>query len=272
MPKDPLILKSSTDKKELVRTAAEFAASDQSADIHTLVTFLSSEEFLNRLDSADDYNQPPLRLRLAKVLRTLMDNPKPAAAHAGLVSLTTEAPFIALEPRQELLVRALVAVRPAPPKAVQYWDSHSHPDSTWRHVVMDVLCDNGSEPAVDLLEKKLVDPLMDPDEKIVWMRDPILRHRLDVPLLKVCRRMVISTLEPRFKPVLVEALFDYRPDEWYVDCTNPSPPDPATASKEAKELLVEIGDHALDAYHKIALEPRTRAVIEAKLKLIRPRP
>ncbi len=199
-----------------------------------------------------------------------MDNPKPALSHPILVALTTRNDFVAIEPRQELLIRALVAVRPSPPPAIKFWDLHSQPDATWRHVVMDALCDNGSEPAVDLFEKKLIGKAYEEEERIAWMRDPLLRHRNDVPLLKVCKRMITASLEPPLKPFLVESLFDYRPDEWYVDCTPPRPPELLAATREAKTLVLEIATFILDANNKITLEPRTRAVVEAKFKLLKP--
>jgi len=269
MPKDPNILRHSTDMSELARTAIEFAASDQQADIDTLLASLSTQEFLERLDSDAKEDQSPDHLRLARVLCILMDNTKTGAAHTGLVSLTSIREFTENESRKELLIRALVAVEPSPPSVINFWDANSRPDSTWRHVVMDVICENGSEPAIRLLEKKFTDKLMDPDEVVAWMRKPVYRHRLDLPLLEACKRMITTTLAPALKPYLVEALFDSLGRYFLTSRTPPTPPDFATASRAAREILEEIAIYVLDSDNNIHLTPQTRLAVEAKLKLIK---
>jgi hypothetical protein len=261
---NPNVMATSKDAAELMRTAAAFAGSAKESDHSALRQHLGSEEFLNRLDSAEDYSQPPKRLRLARVLRTLAENPASAAASTLLV-LARSPVFTAVEQRQYLLILALVPLRPAPADAVRFWRLHSAPETVWRHVTVAALCDNGSEPALALLEEVLVHPQHDPEEKVVWMRDPLLRHRNEVPLLSCCERMITRSLPEEQRPDLLEALCDYRPNLWYVVCTPPVPPARAAASREAREILRRICQWGSA---NLKLRPSVKLAVESTLKEI----
>lgn len=261
MPKDLTILRQSRDQRDLMKTAVDFAASDQAVDHSVLLEFLNSSSFLNRLDTEEEYlNSAPKQLHIARVVRTLMDNPAPVSK-GTLLALARGGDFVSFEPRQELLVRALVAVRPSPPEAIKYWDSQSQPDSINLHLTIDALCDNGSEPAIGLLEKKLADPQQEFEYRVLWMRSSMLRHRNDLPLLRVCERMITSTLPPELRPLLVEALCDYH-REWYLSCKPPKPPPRIEATPEAKEQLRKICQFARD---NVQLTPGQRAAVESTL-------
>jgi hypothetical protein len=262
MPKDLAILTGSKDPAELIRTAVEFAGSASAADQQVLVRFLNSTEFLFRLNTAHEYNTwRPKQLRVAKVLRVLRDS-KHSSARQTLITLSAGGDFINDNwLRQELLVRALVTDQPASPQSIAYWDSQSTPMAVNRHITIEVLCDNGSPPAMALLEKKLLDPAQEIEYRIVWMRDPMLRHRNDVPLLKAADRMVRQTLPPNLRLFLLEALCDYDPD-WYPGCSRPKPPPRMLASAEAKDVLREICRYARD---QIGMSPKLESAVRSTL-------
>jgi hypothetical protein len=260
---DPRVLELSGDSQALMKTAVEFAKSRFPTDHDTLLDYLSREEFLDRLDSEDDYLGPPTQLRLARVIKFLMDNPSPDAQQV-LVSLTQKSAFVSYEPRQDLLIRALVSVRPAPMEAVQFWNQHSQPDATFLHVTIAALCDNGTRNVLALLVQKMADPELEDEGKIAWMRDPILRHRNDPPMLEACSTMLANSLPEDLRPSLVESLFDYHP-EWYLSCNPPKAPPRLEMTPEARPLLRMIGNYALQT---IPLEPSTRVAVEAGLKQI----
>jgi len=241
--KNPTILKISGDPQVLMKTAVEFARSEYPGDHNVLLEYLAKEDFLSRLDTAEDYLGPPRGLRLARVIKELMKNPS-AYGRQVLVSLTQESGFTSLEQRQDLLIRALVVVRPAPAEAVRFWDEHSMPDSPHVHVTIDALADNGSPNALTLLQQKLADPQIDPDFKVMWMRDPILRHRNEYAMLETCGRMLAGGIPPEFAPDLVEALCDYRRD-WYLSCEPPVAPPRQAMSSESRNLLQAIANYAL---------------------------
>jgi hypothetical protein len=263
MAKDPAVLEHSTDRQLLMKTATEFALSPHPADHNVLLRSLESESFLSRLDSAEDYLAPPKQLRLARIMMSLMKNPAPSSKEV-LVSLTQEARFVSFEPRQELLIRALVSVRPAPLDAARFWNEHSQPESPYLHLTIFMLADNGSPNALILLERKMADPNLEADDKISWMRDPILRHRNEVPMLETCARMLGGSLPADLRPRLVEALCDYR-IEWYLSCEPPVPPPRHAMSEQARALLGAICNRALK---DIPLEPQVEVAVETTLREI----
>jgi hypothetical protein len=255
---DLTALKTAKDPQVLLDTALECARSQEPASLNALTESLGSASFLGRLDSKADYQAPPQQLRLAQILATIADNP---AAHRVLIALTSQSAFTSFEPRQELLIRSLAAVRPAPAEAIRFWELHSTPTSPYLHVTVDALADNLSEPALQLLEKRVVDPKYDREFRIAWMRDPILRHRTDLAMLLICEHMLTTTLSAAMRPQLVEALCDYR-REWYGSDSAPRPPDLGRASGEARAELRKICELALSG---VRLTESQKAAVQSTL-------
>ncbi|WP_347988695.1 hypothetical protein [Methylomonas sp. AM2-LC] len=234
-------------------------ASGQTANEQTpLLAALASADYINSLDSPEDYIRlPPKQLRITRIFKALLRNPSPVAQKT-LLGLTEVAAFNEKDALVEILVKSLTGIRPAPPAAIKYWDAHSTPDSVHVHFVIDALCKNGSEPAIALLEQKMLDAEQDYDFKLAWIRDSILEQRNDLPLLQCCHRLLQADFPPELKGSLVEALCTYRKLEWYKSCDKPVPPPRALASREA---LLEL--QALCQYAKTNLElkiPETAAV------------
>ena len=119
------------------------------------------------------------------------------------------------------------------------------------------MCENGTDPALALLEKKLLEPDQEMEFKIVWIRDPMLRHRNDAPLLRASERMITRTLPPDLRLVLLEALCSYDPD-WYPGCAKPKPPPRVLASAEAKQVLRRICKFAKE---QMDLPPEINAAV-----------
>lgn len=235
------VLRTAKNPQVLLNTALECARSQDSASLSALTESLGSTSFLTRLDSKEDYLGPPQNLRLARILREIAQNP---TAHQVLIALTNSSAFTSFEPRQELLIRSLVAVRPAPKDAIHFWELHSAPTSPYLHVTIDALADNLSEPALKLLESRVIDPRYSREFRVAWMRDAILRHRTDLAMLQTCEHMLTTTLPVAMRPELVEALFDYH-REWYRSEHPPRPPDLDIASSEARAELRKICEYAL---------------------------
>lgn len=262
MPKDATILRTATEPKPLVDTAVEFAASADLGDQNTLLGFLNASDFLLKLNSTREYDSSrPKQLRVAKIIRVLRDSPH-AASKQTLIGLARGGAFVGDNwLRQELLVRALVSIRPATPEAIKYWDSQSTPLAVNRHITIDMLCENGSDPAMALLERKLQDPEQEMEFKIVWIRDPMLRHRNDPPLLRASERMIAQTLPGDLRYFLLEAICAYDPD-WYLGCLKPKPPPRALATPEARQVLRQICRFAKE---KMDLPPQLKFAVESTL-------
>lgn len=72
MPSSDLnVLRTSRDPKALSAHARLLAQSKSQSDHAELRTFLQSNEFLNRLDTQEQYQGPPRKLRLWEVLREI---------------------------------------------------------------------------------------------------------------------------------------------------------------------------------------------------------
>lgn len=262
MAKDINILRTAKEPKALVNTAVEFAASANPADQAVLLGFLNSQDFLLKLNTAHEYDASrPKQLRVAKIVRVLRDNTEPAAKQT-LLSLSRGGAFIADNwLRQELLVRALVSIRPAPPEAIRYWDAQSTPLSVNRRITIDMLCENGTDPALALLERKLQDPEQELEFKTVWMHDPMMRHRNDVPLLRASERMITRTLQGELRFTLLEALCTYDRN-WYLGCLKPKPPPRALATPEARDVLRRICKYAKES---MKLPPELEVAVKTTL-------
>ncbi len=238
------ILRSSRDPRELKKAAELLASSDAPRDHEVLGRYLSSAGFLGRLDTADDYRKTYAALRLTPVMETLAENRRPSADRL-LLGLIASPDYQSERLRRLLLVRALSSVRPSPPEAVKYWEEKSRPGSPLASYVVESLCANQSEPALDLLARIFADPGHDADTKVFWMHDQIMPRRYDLPLLSWSERMLSGPMPKELKPALVESLFDYRPDSWFREDDPPKPPPRAGASEGSRKALERIGRYAL---------------------------
>jgi hypothetical protein len=266
MPREPRrptqqdfnVLDTSREARDVKRAAVAFAASPVSDDHMVLGQRLASSAFLERLDLPEDYEGTFIDLRLARVIKTLMDNQEPSANQL-ILGLIHAGQFQAHVLRMQLEIRALAVVRPSPPPAIQYWDRLSSPVSPIAYDVIEALCVNQSAPAMQLLENKIADPTHERFEKLSWMRELILPRRIDDPLLACCGRLVTSTMPVDLRADLVEALFHYKPDDWYIECEPPKPPTLEAASERAKQMFIHIARFALE---QVELNPGQRIVVE----------
>jgi len=263
------ILQSSQDRNVLYRTAAGLAAGDGADGHRILASYLAQQEFLNRLDTEEEYEQAPGGLRVRKLVEILAKNPSPSAA-ATLLSLTRALAFTSDIERTEILIENLARLRPVSPAAVEFWDEHCRPDDVFHNVTIAAIVSNGSPAALALLEKKLLDPAFSEEDKLWWMRSQILAHRNDLNLLRSSRRMLEQGFLPeRLKTSLLEVLFDYRPDDWFGARDHRAPPERSLAAPAAKTELDAIGKYALS---RMQLEDRLQQSIRGVLAELQANP
>jgi hypothetical protein len=238
------VLSSSQDSNELFKAAAHLILSTNPEDHQILLRYLSQEGFLGRLDSPKDYRNRASFLRVARILRALKESSQ-ASARQILVGLTEATGFTANWDRADLLIQAVVIFRPPPPPVLKFWDDRCQPEDSFMHLTVRALVENGTEPAMALLQKKFAQPGFEDEERLWWMRTSILTHRYDLPLLRACQRMLLQGLPEHLRPSLVEALFDFRSFEWHGPDNGYTPPPLDKASPEARGELVKIGEYAL---------------------------
>jgi hypothetical protein len=255
-------LRSSSNPNELKVAAQTLAASDKPDDHKALQPFLADAGFLGRLDSEDDYRKRwRTRLRIGRVLDVLSRNEAPSAREV-VVALAEARAFLAHESRVELLIGASARVRPAPPGLVRFWQECLHPEEGSPTLTVEALVQNGSPPALELLERTMARPGHDEEDKIGWMRRSILTRRNDLGLLQCCRRMLAGSLPEDLRPSLVEVLFDYRPAEWFRPSSSAAPPPREAMSDKAKAELRAIGELALE---KVRLTREQEAAVKRTL-------
>ena len=264
-PEDREALQSSTDAREIKRAAMGLAKSRLSSDHQLLAGHLATASLVMRLDPPGSATGSYQHLRLARVMRGLMENSQPSAQEA-ILRLTDAEVFNDSFPRIQILIRALTVLRPSPPPASQYWDKYSKPGSPVAYDVIEALCINQSLPALALLENKCTDPRFTPNEKQIWMRESMLVRRYDEPLIGSCERILHGPMEITLKDLLVEVLFDYRPEEWFIECAPPKPPELAVASDPAREVLFRIGEYALAS---LELPERLRLRVNSTVDLLK---
>ncbi|HYQ47203.1 MAG TPA: hypothetical protein VER11_34770 [Polyangiaceae bacterium] len=244
--------------------AAIGEAQSEDAKRHAaLLAKLQTADFLRTLDSEADYAEAArLHLHVDQVVEALARNPAPSAQSAFL-ALTSNPAYLAEDDRVTGLIRASVNVRPAPPALLRFWDRYSRHDDGFTPITIDALVNNGSPPAIALLERKFADPTHPDEDKVAWMHSSVLTHRNDLQLLLGCERLLRSTLKKKLRPQLVETLFDYLPGEWFRPAVSYSPPELNSASPEALKQLGRIGAYALKA---VALSPTQKAAVEKRMR------
>lgn len=255
------ILDTSHDPKALAAAAFRLAASVDPADQQHLARALTSDALLSRLNAPEEYASTPERLRLRPILEALAKN---AAARETLLRLTQSETFTREGGRVDLLIAASASIRPAPPQLVAFWNKHAQPDDGFTALTIRALIENGSAPALALFERKMADPAHEDEDKIAWMRSEVLSHRDAPELLRSCERLLKSGLVSRLRGELVEVLFDYRPEIWYVPAMSYQAPLWAGYSSEARTELHALGRYALD---KLELTARQRAAVEHALQV-----
>ncbi len=258
-------------EKQIIVDALTLARSLRAEDHAELLARLKSPDFLTELDDDKAYAGRPERLRLRRILDELTRNPLDSARNV-LAALTESQPFLAEDSRIDLLIKACAVIKPPPPKVVQFWDKYWQPDDGFSSLTVAAVVKNGDEAAVALLEKKMANPEFEMEEKLHWLHGPMLSHRLDLPLLLVCERMLLTGLPDDLNMKLVEALFDYRPQEWYLPSVPYTPPVLEAAAEAVLLQVQKIGtmvlerfslDKRLETQVKMTLE-RVKAMLEAR--------
>ena len=239
------VMQTSDDSKELLQSSLDLARSKQPDDHNELLSFLTNPAFLERLDTSAEYkNAASKRLRVSRILEALSTNDAPSA-HSAYIALTKNSAFLKEEQRVVHLISYSSYIRAEAPDLIDFWDKYSQSDDGFTGVTIKALVVNGTESAMEVLEKKMADPKHEDDDKIVWMQKIFVPNRDDFQLLKSFERMLNGKLAGNLRPSLVEVIFDYKPEEWYVPASTANPPDRRKIGAKEREQLKRLGGIAL---------------------------
>ena len=257
----------------LAEEAIGLAKSDKPEDHARLARQLQSEAYLDRLDSPEVVQVvEPVGLQLGHVLRA-------AAADApGVIDKLVESPLYAEPgPRQAALVHASAAAREPHKGLIRFWRLQLDPEADELESTIDALFRNGSDAAILLLKEAFTSDAFDDELVFWWFRGPLLERRQDVRLLTMAEDLLRdpgtaaaqkAVLNAKRRFVLVEALFDYRPNDWYaIDDEAPRPPDRSNLTDDARRKLLAIADLA---ERERLIDADKRARIQSELAPVKP--
>jgi len=241
-------LKQSKKPKDLARAAQTLAASAQSDDHRTLLEFLRTSTFWERIDPPNEVNTGPEDLWLARPIRTLAANPAPSA-RAVLVELMGDDGFTAEPDRVDLLVIASASIRPPAPQVVEFWRKYAGPDGVHLHGVVSALLDNGEPAAVAEFERILLSTGRDEDgedPRLGWLRGAMLKHRDNPHVLAMAERLVMKPQPPHWtkamQTAMAEAVFLHK-SSWYRPHQVVLPPPRLSTPTEGRKTLRRIAEY-----------------------------
>ncbi len=226
----------------LALEAIALAQSADPEDHERLAQMLVDGAYLDRLDLPEvAMSIDPILLQLTRVLR--------AAARQSVVLDRLSGDELYGEPghRQAALIEASALARSPGEGLVRFWRHQLDPDADELETTIRALVQNQSDVALGVLSEAFADEEFDTELVLAWFRGPVLEHRQDERLLVGLERLLQSgKLGPKRRYGLIEALFDYRPSDWYY--TTGAPPEPPERSElgvGARETLGDIADLAV---------------------------
>lgn len=238
------IMQTSDDSKQLLFSALALARSKETDNHKKLLEFLNRPEFINRLDTPEDYRNTSTKiLRVTRVVKVLSENDAPSAQSA-YVGLTKSANFLENPARVDALIIYSANVRDRASDLVKFWDKYCQPEDGFSNLTVRALVKNGTESAMEVLVEKTADLNHPEEDKMYWLRNIFLPHRNDFLLLKSFEEMLRGKLNQDLRPYLVEIIFDYKP-EWYRPHSRANPPDRAKLGFKEREQLNRLGKIAL---------------------------
>ncbi|MEO6755579.1 MAG: hypothetical protein ABIP85_27720 [Chthoniobacteraceae bacterium] len=228
---------------EYAKSIIDKAGSKERADLQAVTSALTSSRDLLRLNTAQEYAVlTPDKLTVQTILTRLSRNPS-EAARTALGALCSSKEFLAEQVRVACLLLALPKIHPLPEGALALLRKSVEPSSDSLEIAIRVLFDIGEKTTLELFAAQVLNSRHDFVTVQSWMRDPLLRHRRDPAVLGMCLDLLQQTkLDAERKNSLVEALFDYRPSEWYLSDNgmHPKPPSPKNLARGTRDVLKKV--------------------------------
>lgn len=241
----PIAVRQSARADELVRLAREEESSAQDE----LRSVLLDRSHLAKLNSEQEYLALEARqLQVFFVLRALAENDSEPARQT-LDAIAGDALYRYAGAFQSVLLEASKSSTRPPAGLLRLWEEQLRPEADSLNEAVDAVVSNGSEPAVALFERCLLEQPYREDYVISWLRGPVLRHRQDEALLRASQRLIRNAKWPKaYRRELVAVLFDYDPAHWYhSESVPPTPPDRSQLTASSRDLLLAIAGEAATA-------------------------
>lgn len=258
---DRTILNNDHDPQTLMLAALRHADSNLLEDLKYLGTLLTDTDFIARLDPSGDAASYT-GLRLGTVLGVLADNRHPYAKNIVVSQIDNKIMQADLL-RIQLLVHVLANLDDSSSKIVAYWKSLAKADSPLLFDVVQALCASRSGSAIGLLEEMFLSQQYSSGSKQTWMRQIIFELRDNKVILQSAERLIRGQLPESLRSDLIDVLYDYRPQEWYIGTVIPSPPTGKALSEEARATRQRIAEYALSHMN---LSDRQRQTLQKSLK------
>ncbi len=240
-------------------------ANGDTSKLEELQRRLLDPAVLDVLDSEADYEtEMPEDLYVAGLIQALMDRGD-APAQKVLSQLTLAPAWADQDARIELLVQALATVRPATPDSIAFWDKYSQPEDGFANLTIDACITNGSAPAIDLVGRKLIDSKHSVEERSGWLYASAVPHRNDETLLAMLDALMGSPVDAEIKAVIVDVIFDHRPEEWYSIHTQVFPPPRSELSAESAAIVLRLADRLLQS--DTLTDQQREAVVASKKQI-----
>jgi hypothetical protein len=224
------------------------AASQDAAELTRLGDLLADEATLLKWDSESDYDElDPRSLNLAKVLKALSEN-STESAERQLAGLTTSPLYQNQDARVLLLIEAMGNLEHVDEQVVSYWRIHSAAGSIFTVVVVDAAAHQGGSESARVVGEILLNPSYTDYDKVAWLRRSLVPNRNQIGLLSEAGVWLSEeTLSPAVRAALIEALFDYQPEEWYPPGVFYPPPEPPDYSSEALSIRTALARGLVDS-------------------------
>ena len=230
------------DPARLEAAAISIATSGNPADVALLADHLGQRAFLRRLDPSSGGDVAVLRLR--NVFRALAEHPSDATA-ALCLTLARTPDFTAEPSRINLLLNALIAVRPMSQAAADFVRSVNSP--SYIEVSAPLLAVNASPRALELLSQMFLDDTSDIAQRVSMAHWSLLPTRTDLRVVQTSARVLQNDgLSHDVRVAILESLYDYQPRRWFgLTSAQPAMPAWSSASRATRAALQSLGNTAL---------------------------
>lgn len=227
---------------EPAKAAIARAESKDAKEHERLAAELIDAAWLDRLDPpALARVAPASHLQLTHVLRALA-----RSAPTVFSRLAAEPAYVQSETRRAALLTASGACREPGEALVVLWHAQIEPEGDELETTIAALFESGSAAGHGVLETAFANEEFDPELVASWFHGPLLAVRQNEATVAWIEKLLAGGgLREGLSARLVDALFEYRPRDWYPQSQPaPIPPSRAKLTDASRTILLRIAERA----------------------------